>query len=184
MRGIRWVLVVATALLAGVLGAAVAAAVGYWLLDERDLSDAALVGGVAAVAGAAGATGAAVLGRRRTDAAAAAGGPYEVALRCVAGATDVAGRRWVQAVVTVDAGTLRVQRLVLGLRPLRRRAVEVEVLSVRDTGRRTPVRALLVLTPGMPVLELHVPGATLELATLPALAEALHAHLDGSTRTR
>jgi hypothetical protein len=175
---------VLTALVAGVFGAAAAAAVAYWVLGERDLSSALLIGGVSAAAGLLGSALAALGARRRVAAAVEAGGPYEVAVRLTEGESDLVGRRWAQMSVTVDGRMLSVSRLVLGLRPLRRRAVAVEVLDVQVTERQTLKRSAWVVAPGLTIVELTVPGGTLELASVPPLVEQVVARLEAEPQPR
>jgi hypothetical protein len=175
---------VLTALVAGVLGAAAAAAVAYWVLGERDLSSALLIGGVSAAAGLLGSVLAGLGARRRVAAAVEAGGPYEVAVRLTEGESDLVGRRWAQMSVTVDGRMLSVSRLALGLRPLRRRAVAVEVLDVQITERQTLKRSAWVVAPGLTIVELTVPGGTLELASVPPLVEQVVARLEAESQPR
>jgi hypothetical protein len=175
---------VLTALVAGVLGAAAAAAVAYWVLGERDLSSALLIGGVSAAAGLLGSVLAGLGARRRVAAAVEAGGPYEVAVRLTEGESDLVGRRWAQMSVTVDGRMLSVSRLALGLRPLRRRAVAVEVLDVQITERQTLKRSAWVVAPGLTIVELTVPGGTLELASVPPLVEQVVARFEAESQPR
>jgi hypothetical protein len=107
-----------------------------------------------------------------------------VALQRIAGGSEVVGPRWTRASVQADGRFLDVSRLALGLRPLRRRAVALEVLEVRVTERRTPAGSALVVVPGSTIVELTVPGGTLELASVPPSVEQLVARLEAEREPR
>jgi hypothetical protein len=176
-RRTGWFLGVVVVLAAGVAGGAAVAGVAFWHTGEWDPARAVASGVAIVVSGVVGAVIVGAIMGRRISRAVRDGGPYEVALRLADGTSDVAGARWIQAAVEVRGRSLHVVRLVGGLRFWRRPPVAVEVLAVRETDRRTPARSALRVTPGMTVVELTVPGGTLELATVGPMAEQLLARL-------
>jgi hypothetical protein len=176
----RWLLLVLTVAAAGVVGAAVAAAFAHEVLHESDLSTAWLIGAGGAVGGAAATLGAAATHARRARVALATDGPYQAAVRLVDGTSAGVSRRWTHGEVQVEAGRLHLVPFVLGLRGWRRAPVTLDVLGVRDTGRRTSGRTAVVVGAGQALAEVAVPAGTLELASSREVVERLTRDLVGT----
>jgi hypothetical protein len=171
---------VLAALVAGVLTAAVAAAVARWVLHEDPASAWAFGAavGVAAVVGDAAATRV----RRSRAAAGARAGRFEASVRSAGGGTGGGtglGPRWVAARLDVDDAGVTVVRLVAGMRPLRRAPVRLTVDGVRRTGRRTGRGDALRVDPGLEILAVDAPDGTVEVAVEATAADRLVARLAG-----
>ncbi|WP_203667653.1 DUF2550 family protein [Cellulomonas pakistanensis] len=161
---------VLVALLAGVLGALAAAAVGRWVLHEEDLTSAWLIGAGTAIGVGVGTPLARALDTRRT-AAGARRGRFEVSVRSTGGDPGV-GPRWVAGRLDLDEDRVMLVRFALGMRPPPRPAVRLALTGVRRAGRRTPRSGLRVL-PGLEVVELAGSRGTVEVAVEPASADRL-----------
>lgn len=176
-------LLVVTALGGAAIAAAAGAGFAYWVLHEEDMAGAWAIAGASAAGVCVGTVLAGGLQERRSSKAVAGTAPYEVAVRAVDGAVHGLGRGWTHAAATVSGGQLRLVPYALGLRPLRRAPVTLDVADVVLTDRRSPARSLLLVTPGLPVVELGTPDGGLELvverASVDSLVERLHEAVRG-----